>query len=268
MFQIHIDAIGENGLDLDRVMAADQFPLLHRFCQEAQTSFPRPVHARLHAMRSGDTVTLSGHITTAINVSCSRCLTEFDLAVDVSFSTTAIPGEADDLAAASPAEMELAETEMDLITYRGATIELCDEVASRSLWPCPSIRFAGRIAKAFAARAAAIATKPHAPAGIVIRPTRLPSSNNYPFPKKKRSRHVSASDRQRSVPPATDGRSPREGTIHRAPRKARPGGAQTRPGQNRTRSGASNAGRPPRPLISHRVVSAQCRHPRPAALEG
>jgi uncharacterized protein len=137
MFQIHIDAIGENGLDLDRVMAADQFPLLHRFCQEAQTSFPRPVHARLHAMRSGDTVTLSGHITTAINVSCSRCLTEFELAVDVSFSTTAIPGEADDLAAASPVEMELAETEMDLITYRGATIELCDEIAQQIIMALP-----------------------------------------------------------------------------------------------------------------------------------
>jgi len=137
MFQIHIDTIGENGLDLERVMAADQFPLLHRFCQEEQTSFPRPVHARLQAMRSGDTVTLSGHITTAINLSCSRCLTEFQFALDVTFSTTAIPDEADGRAADSPVEMELAETEMDLITYRGATIELRDEVAQQIIMALP-----------------------------------------------------------------------------------------------------------------------------------
>lgn len=137
MCQIDIDTIGENGLRLDRELRIDQLPLLHRFCREEKLYFPQPVTARLHAQRTGDTVTLTGRLASAVNMVCSRCLVEFELPLKIDFSTTAIPEQAARADLDTAEEIELEAAEMDLITYQGTCIDIKDELAQQVIMGLP-----------------------------------------------------------------------------------------------------------------------------------
>lgn len=137
MLQVHIDRIGNKGLDLDQVLEIKEFPLLTAIPEKETIAFTHPVHVRIHATRADETVLIEGAAETKANMVCSRCLTRFDLTVKAEFSATATQ-DPPDTAGTDPSEaIELSAEEMDVINFTGNNIGIGDEVSQQLMMALP-----------------------------------------------------------------------------------------------------------------------------------
>ena len=138
MIRIHIGSILENGLDIEQTIAAEQLPLLTEIPGEDRVVFDRPIQARIHATRFGDTVGIQGTLSTGVKISCCRCLKSFDLSIETEFTATAIP-QHDDAPSGSEEkeEIELTPEEMDVLHYSGDHIDLKEEVTQQIIMALP-----------------------------------------------------------------------------------------------------------------------------------
>ncbi len=137
MIRIHIGSILENGLDLVQTIAADRLPLLNEIPGEDRVVFNRPIQARIHATRFGDTVSIRGTLSAQARISCCRCLKPFDLPIETEFTATAIPRKETPSGTEEKEEIELTPEEMDVIHYSGDHIELGEEVAQQIIMDIP-----------------------------------------------------------------------------------------------------------------------------------
>ncbi|WP_319409986.1 DUF177 domain-containing protein [uncultured Desulfosarcina sp.] len=137
MLRIRIDSITDSGLNLDEREDAARLPLLNTVAGEGGLRFIHPVHVRIHATLSGETVLIDGIAETVVRIPCSRCLEPFDLKIKTDFSATAVP-EIQPLIDPEPAdEIELAADDMDVIAYSGDNIDLRDEIAQQIIMALP-----------------------------------------------------------------------------------------------------------------------------------
>jgi uncharacterized protein len=137
MFLIHIGSITDQGLNLDQQEDATLLPLLNTVAGNGEVRFVRPVHVRIHANLSGESVLIDGFAESEIRIPCSRCLEPFDLKIGTYFSATAVP-EIPSLIDPEPGDdIELAADEMDVITYSGDSIDLGDEISQQIIMALP-----------------------------------------------------------------------------------------------------------------------------------
>ena len=137
MLRIHIGSITQQGLDLDRREDAAALPLLSAVAGEGSVIFTHPIHVHIHAALSGNAVLIDGTAETNVRLPCSRCLEPFDMKIKTDFSGTAVPEipAMDDPAAGD--DIELAETDMEVIVYSGDDIDLGYEIAQQIIMSLP-----------------------------------------------------------------------------------------------------------------------------------
>lgn len=137
MLRIHIGSITENGLNIDQREDAAALPLLSSAADDGSIHFTRPVHVRIHATLSGQTVLIHGTAESNVRIPCSRCLEPFEMKIETDFSGTAVPEVPSMVHPAVADEIELTADDMDVIVYSGDSIDLRDEVAQQIIMALP-----------------------------------------------------------------------------------------------------------------------------------
>lgn len=120
---IRIEDIKENGLNLEVVERAGDFPVLAEMAGNGEVEFPAPVHAVVRAIRVRELIEVEGRVETSVRLSCSRCLKGFTAPLVVPFAV-AFAREAPEVTDETGEEIELSAEEMGLIPFEGEEIDL------------------------------------------------------------------------------------------------------------------------------------------------
>ena len=137
MLRIHIGSITEQGLNLEEREDSAALPLLSAVTSYRGIHFTRPIHVRIHATISGQTVLIHGTAESEVRIPCSRCLEPFDMKIETDFSGTAVPDVPSVIEPAAVDEIELAADDMDVVLYSGDSIDLRDEIAQQVIMALP-----------------------------------------------------------------------------------------------------------------------------------
>ena len=137
MFRIHIGSITEQGLNLDHREDAAVLPLLSAVTGDGIIHFTRPVHVRIHATLSGQTVLIHGTAGSEVRMPCCRCLEPFNMKVGTEFSATAVPEIPAMIDPVTGDDIELTSNDMDVIAYSGDDIDLGGEIAQQIIMALP-----------------------------------------------------------------------------------------------------------------------------------
>lgn len=137
MLRIHIASITEKGLNLEEREDSAALPLLCAVTGDRGLHFIRPIHLRIHATLTGQTVLIHGTAESEVRIPCSRCLEPFDMKIETDFSGTAVPDVPSMTDPAAVDEIELAADDMDVIVYSGDSIDLGDEIAQQIIMALP-----------------------------------------------------------------------------------------------------------------------------------
>ena len=137
MLNIPIASIDETGFDLIREVAVDRLPLLAALSNDGEIRFSGSVKARIHAVLAGETVLISGTVSTRVSMRCSRCIEWFERDITADFSATALSDQTMAGDADGDADIELTAEETAAITYSGETISLNTEVAQQIIMELP-----------------------------------------------------------------------------------------------------------------------------------
>ena len=137
MLRIHISGIGQSEWDIDEQVDASRLALLAELIRDASLGFVKPVHVRMRARAMGESIMIEGWIDTSAKMTCSRCLSPFELPIDIDFRASAVeqgnvPGDDP-----STEDVELSANDMDVIPYSGESIDLCEEVAQQIIMALP-----------------------------------------------------------------------------------------------------------------------------------
>ncbi|MBF0495715.1 MAG: DUF177 domain-containing protein [Deltaproteobacteria bacterium] len=101
--------------------------------QGAAVVLSRPVQTEVRVRKSGRHVILSGRVVTSLALVCSRCLTEFEYNVDLTFEQGLSPREEEN----SVDEMELTRDDLEFDFYDGEEIDVGRVVRENILLSVP-----------------------------------------------------------------------------------------------------------------------------------
>lgn len=137
MLQIHIPGIGQSEWDIDEQVDASRLALLAELSRDASLEFVKPVHARVRARMVGESIMIEGWINTSVKMTCSRCLSTFELPIDIDFRASVVeqgtvPGDDP-----PTEEIELSANDMEVIPYSGESIDLREEIAQQIIMALP-----------------------------------------------------------------------------------------------------------------------------------
>lgn len=137
MLQIYIAGIGQSEWDIDEQVDISRLTLLAELSRDASLEFVQPVHAQIRARVVGESIVIEGRIDTLVKIVCSRCLSPFELPIDIDFRVNAV--ERDKVHGDDPSteEVELSANEMDVIPYSGESIDLRQEIAQQIVMALP-----------------------------------------------------------------------------------------------------------------------------------
>jgi uncharacterized protein len=128
----------EKGLLLGFEVKPNAFAVLTEMEKEGQCEFLSPIRADLRVQRFGDIVEVEGNIDTLVQLTCGRCLKNFQNRLNSSFSLTYKHGVPDTEAVGTQQEeIELTEEDMGLIYYQGEEIDLQNEIQEQVVMALP-----------------------------------------------------------------------------------------------------------------------------------
>ena len=131
--KIRIDDVKKTRLDLNEEEPAEHYPNLVQMEQAGECSFIEPVKTAVSAIWEYDHVRATGTVESAVQLSCSRCLTEYRLPIASNFTifyTKSVGGEQDE-------EVELSDTDLISVSYSGDEIDLDSEIAEQVMMEVP-----------------------------------------------------------------------------------------------------------------------------------
>ena len=131
--KIRIDEVKKKRLDLNEEVPAEHYPNLVQMEQAGECSFVEPVRAEVSAIWEYDHVRASGSVASAVRLSCSRCLADYQLPIASNFTifyTKSAGGELDE-------EVELSDEDLISVSYSGEEIDLDFEIAEQVMMEIP-----------------------------------------------------------------------------------------------------------------------------------
>lgn len=131
--KIVIDKVKKKRMDLSEEEPASHFPTLVEVEKAGEARFVEPVRAQLSAEWEYDHVRATGSVETAVELSCSRCLTEYKLPISSEFTIFYTESRGDE----PDEEVELSESELIAATYSGDEIDVDPEIAEQVLLEIP-----------------------------------------------------------------------------------------------------------------------------------
>ncbi len=126
--KIRIEEIPGEGLRLDLV---EEGRALEALAGDIDFSIASPVEAHLEISRSGSVIDISGDVTAAVSMGCSRCLKEFSFRVSSSFRNRLVIGRVEER------EKELTREDMDEVVFEGEVLDTGEVILEQVVLEIP-----------------------------------------------------------------------------------------------------------------------------------
>lgn len=125
--KIRIDDIKDKELAFAAEEPVGDFPILKAMESAGECQFLAPLNLELTAAREYDHFRVQGSVSTAVRLTCSRCLVEFSSQITSQFTIFYLRG------AGPPQdeEVELSEEDLVSVTFEGDEIDLSPEIAEQ-----------------------------------------------------------------------------------------------------------------------------------------
>lgn len=131
--KIEIDWVKKKQVDLSEVEPASHFAALTAMEKAGECTFTAPVSARVSAIWEYDHVRAAGKVESAVRLTCSRCLTEYDFPISSEFTIFYTEAKGEEL----DEEVELSDEELISATYSGDEIDMDPEIAEQVMLEVP-----------------------------------------------------------------------------------------------------------------------------------
>jgi uncharacterized protein len=131
--KIRIDEVKKKRVDLTEEEPAAHYANLVQMEKAGECSFVEPVHAEVSAVWEYDHVRATGTVHSAVQLACSRCLAEYQLPVNSSFTIFYTQSKGEDL----DEEVELSDEDLISVSYQGEEIDLDFEIAEQVMMEIP-----------------------------------------------------------------------------------------------------------------------------------
>jgi len=132
--KIRIDEVKKKRVDLSEEVPATHYPSLTELEEVGECNFVAPVATELSAVWEYDHVRVTGKVTTAAKLTCSRCLAEYDLPVDSEFTIFYTEASRDGI---DDEEVELSDEDLISVSYQGDEIDVDFEIAEQVMMELP-----------------------------------------------------------------------------------------------------------------------------------
>ncbi|GAW67170.1 zinc finger protein [Geoanaerobacter pelophilus] len=133
VLKIEIEKVKKKQVDLSEVEPASYFPALMEMEKAGECSFTAPVAAQVSAIWEYDHVRATGKVETAVKLTCSRCLAEYESPISSEFTIFYTEAKGDEL----DEEVELSDEELISASYTGDEIDLAPEIAEQVMLEVP-----------------------------------------------------------------------------------------------------------------------------------
>lgn len=131
--KIEIEKVKRKQVDLSEVEPASHFPSLADMEKTGECSFTRPVSAQLSAIWEYGHVRATGKVESAVRLTCSRCLAEYESPIASEFTIFYTESKGEEL----DEEVELSDEELISASYSGDEIVLDPEIAEQVMLEIP-----------------------------------------------------------------------------------------------------------------------------------
>lgn len=131
--KILLDHVKKKQVDLSEELPASHYPNLAAMEEAGECTFTETVRAQISAGWEYGHVRASGHVESAVQLTCSRCLAEYPLSVSSDFTIFYTESKGEEL----DEEVELSDVELISATYSGEEIDLDPEIAEQVMLEIP-----------------------------------------------------------------------------------------------------------------------------------
>ncbi|HEY6839070.1 MAG TPA: DUF177 domain-containing protein [Geobacteraceae bacterium] len=131
--KIHVTDIKEKPLQRVTEEAVEEFPSLVEMKEAAECDFLAPVRLEVTITREYDHIRVQGQVGTAVRLSCSRCLADYETDISSAFTIFYTPTSGELL----DEEIELTEEDLVSAGYEGDEIDLAPVVAEQIIMAIP-----------------------------------------------------------------------------------------------------------------------------------
>jgi uncharacterized protein len=131
--KIRIDEVKKKRVDLNEEVPAEHYSNLAQMEKAGECSFVGPVRTSVSAIWEYDHVRVTGNVASEVQLSCSRCLTDYQLPISSNFTifyTKSSGAELDE-------EVELSDEDLISVSYTGEEIDLDFEIAEQVMMEVP-----------------------------------------------------------------------------------------------------------------------------------
>lgn len=135
VMKLSVDHIQEKSQTLHAEEPVAAFPVLSRMQSEGECTFTGSVTYDLTTAREYDHLRVTGRVSVPLQLTCSRCLENYDAAVDSSFTIIYRRGTPEEVAADE--ETELTEQDLISVTFSGDEIDISHEIEEQVVMEVP-----------------------------------------------------------------------------------------------------------------------------------
>lgn len=131
--KIRVDEAKRKQIDLSEEQPASHYPGLAQMAKDGDCVFTSPVRARISAGWEYGHVRVTGSVESAVRLSCSRCLAQYELPLSSDFTIFYTESKGEEL----DEEVELSDEELISASYSGEEIDLDFEIAEQVMLEVP-----------------------------------------------------------------------------------------------------------------------------------
>jgi uncharacterized protein len=131
--KIRVETVKRKQVDLSEEEPASHYPSLAQMEKDGDCSFTAPVRAQVSAAWEYDHVRATGQVASAVHLTCSRCLAEYELPLASEFTIFYTESTGEEL----EEEVELSDVELISASYQGEEIDLDFEIAEQVMLEIP-----------------------------------------------------------------------------------------------------------------------------------
>ena len=135
LLTLRLEDIREKSVEIATQIPSTAFPVLSEMIHSGEVILTSPVSVEISAAHEFDHVRVNGRVEAGVRLVCSRCLAEYDDRICSTFElfyTKALGAET-----IQDEDVELSETDLVSVTYRGDEINLIPEVDEQIVMEIP-----------------------------------------------------------------------------------------------------------------------------------
>jgi uncharacterized protein len=132
---VRLEDIRDKNAEISLELPGATFPVLSEMIGSGEVVLTSPVRLEITAAHEFDHVRVSGRVETEIRLACSRCCAEYDDKLSSTFELFYTKAQGDETV--QDEEVELSETDLVSVPYRGDEINLLPEVDEQIVMELP-----------------------------------------------------------------------------------------------------------------------------------